>query len=537
MPTETIKSLKRYMKKLILAIVSLFALVNLNAQKDIKWGERFYDVLDDCQAAEIVAQDNDGFYMWYCLQEYKGEGEFELNYYVARCDHNLNVDKVVKIEFPHPTFKIEQTWRAGDCVGFILSRNKEDKPVQTRGKKQKTTPEKSGTANLYTQFFHLRDMRLMDKPQKFKTFRYFAKEGEKPYLFNFSENKTKLAFCFFEKDTSGAKAAQIEVYNERMGLLWDRKHTLNISNPEYQIHDVTVNNEGTEALLVVRSYPTGKKIKMTDSKAHLLWITQYEHRQYEQQIEKSWPTDIKCAFNMEGDYLMAGYYGRNSEKPRLAQGTFSFQYDQRRGYLKNSSVREFKEYETDEMVKEGLPKPSDQTAVIKALVPMIGGNLVMVGEQEFKSSIIPPKRKGEEPTGEDAMYYRDIILSNIDKNGTITGNSYIPKRQKDFEGKEAYNSFAMARDRYGIYIMFNDHIKNYENNAFTPVKCYNGDKMRTQVNFVQVFSDGSYRWSKAFDTKQMKMPFFKTLYLTTTSKILFFARFQDHNILGEFEIR
>jgi hypothetical protein len=527
------------MKKLILAMISLLAIINLNAQKDIKWGERFYDVLDDCQDAEIIAQDNNGFYMWYCLQEYKGEGEFELNYYVARSDHNLNIDKVVKIEFPHPTFKIEQTWRAGDCVGFILSRTTEDKqPPAKRTKKQKEqVVEKTGTANLYTQFFHLRDMRLMDKPEKFKSFRYFAKEGEKPYLFSFSENKTKLTFAFFEKDTAGAKAIQMEIFDERMRMLWDRKHVLKISNPEYQIHDISVNNEGTEVLIAVRSYPTGKKIKLTDGKAHLIWLTQYEQRQYEQQIEKAWPSDVKCAFNLEGDYLMAGYYATNEAKPRLARGSFAYIYDHRRGHLKNSSTREFKDYETDEMVKEGLPKPSDQTAVIKALVPMIGSNLVMIGEQEFKSTIIPPKRRGEEPTGEDAMYYRDIMITNIAKNGTITSNSYIPKRQKDFAGKEAYNSFAMARDRYGIYIMFNDHIKNYDNNAFTPVKCYNGDKMRTQVNFVQVFSDGSYRWSKAFDTKQMKMPFFRTLYLTTTSKILFFSRFQDHNILGEFEIR
>ena len=538
MPTERNKTKKKNMKRLFLAIISLFAMINLNAQKDIKWGERFYDVLDDCQAAEIVAQDNDGFYMWYCLQEYKGEGEFELNYYVARSDNNLNINKIVKIEFPHPTFKIEQTWRAGDCVGFILSRTVEDKPVQTKkSSRKKEEPEKSGTANLYTQFFHLRDMRLMDKPEKFKTFRYFAKEGEKPYLFNFSENKTKLAFCFFEKDTAGAKAAQIEIFDERMRLLWERKHRLNISNPQYQIHDISVNNEGTETLLAIRSYTTGKKIQHTDSKLHLIWLTQYEQRQHDQQIEKAWPTDLKCAFNLEGDYLIAGYYGKNSDKPKLAQGSFAYQYDQRRGYLKNSSTRDFKEYETDEMVKEGLPKPSDQVAKVKALVPMIGSNLVMIGEQEFKSTIIPPKRRDEKPTGEDAMYYRDLIITNIDKHGTVTSNAYVPKRQKDFAGKECYNSFAMTRDRYGVYIMFNDHIKNYDNNAFTPVKCYNGDKMRTQVNFVQVFSDGSYRWSKAFDTKQMKMPFFKTLYLTTRSKILFFSRFQDHNILGEFEIR
>ena len=189
------------------------------------------------------------------------------------------------------------------------------------------------------------------------------------------------------------------------------------------------------------------------------------------------------------------------------------------------------------MVKNGLPKPSDMTDKVRALVPMVGGNLIMIGEQEFKSSVIPPKRRGEKPTGEDAMYYRDIIITNIDKTGFISGNAYIPKRQKDYEGFEYYNSFSMTRDRYGIYLMFNDHINNYSDNAFTPNKCYNADKLRTQVNFVQIFSDGSYRWSEVYRTRKNKMPFFETLYLTTTKQIIFLGRYQDNNIIGKFEIR
>ena len=63
------------------------------------------------------------------------------------------------------------------------------------------------------------------------------------------------------------------------------------------------------------------------------------------------------------------------------------------------------------------------------------------------------------------------------------------------------------------------------------------DKLRTQVNFVQIFSDGSYRWSKAYDTKKNKMPFFQTLYLTTLKQIMFLGRYQDHNIIGTFELR
>ena len=65
-----------------------------------------------------------------------------------------------------------------------------------------------------------------------------------------------------------------------MRMLWERKYALKISNPEYQIHDISVNNEGTETLLAIRSYTTGKKVQHTDSKAHLIWLTQYEQRQY-----------------------------------------------------------------------------------------------------------------------------------------------------------------------------------------------------------------------------------------------------------------
>ncbi len=526
------------MKRFFLIALSFLCFFNAEAQIDIQWGERFYDILDDCKAAQIVAEDNDGFYLWFAQEEYLGQGESKLQYYFARTNKSGDAEKVVKIEFPHPSFQIEQTWRAGDCVGFVLSRINQDKEPPQKGRRKKNvSTEKKGTAHIYTQYFHLGDMRLMDKPKKINVFRYFSKNGEKPYLFNFSENKTKMAFCFFENDTSGAKIANIRVYDERMNVLWEKDHKLNIQNDDYEMKDVAVDNTGSEVLLGIRSFSKAKKVKHTDDKAHLIWITQYEERTYQEQLEKAWPTDLKCAFNMEGDYLMAGYYGTANDKPTLASGSFVFLYDKRRGYLKKNSICEFKQYENDAMVEEGMPKPSDMTSYVCSLVPMVGGNLIMVGEQRFQSHIIPPKRRGDKPTGEEAFYYRDIIISNIDKHGMLTGNAYIPKRQKDHEGFEAYNSFGMTRDRYGIYIMFNDHIKNYDGNVFTPKRCYNADKLRTQVNFVQIFSDGSYRWSKAYDTKKNKMPFFQTLYLSTVKQIVFLGRAQDHNIIGRFDIR
>ncbi|MDR1005339.1 MAG: hypothetical protein LBL74_00545 [Bacteroidales bacterium] len=527
------------MKRIGLGIMALCLSFVATAQLDIKWGERFYDIKDGCKSAEIIAEDMSGYYMYYSMEEYAGKGEFAFNYYVVHTDMRGNPDKIVKIDFGNQSYKIEQTWRCGDLVGFILSRKKENKPVEkkTNSRNKKEEPNKTGTIALYTQFFHLKDMRLMDKPVKFKTYNYSVKQKEEPYLFNFSENKTKLAFCFLSSDTTGRKTAEVEVYDDHMRLMWSRNYPLNIENDAYDVKDVAVNNDGNKALIGIISKATGKKSKPTEGKLHLIWLTEYEQRQHNEQIEKAWATDLKCAFNMFGDYMVAGYYGTQSGNPALAIGSFSYLYDDRRGFLKNFSKAEFKDYETDEMIKDGLPLPSQMSSRIDKLIPMVGGNVIMIGEQEFESHIIPARRRNEKPTGEEAMFYRDLIVTNVDKDGFVSGNAYLPKRQKDIDGNNDYNSYAMARDRFGIYIMFNDHIGNYDGNRFEPNRNYNSDKLRTQVNFIQIYNDGSYHWHKAYDTKKNKMPFFKTMFLTTTKKILFFARYGENNVFGQFDLK
>jgi hypothetical protein len=529
------------MKKFFLSILMLFITFTCFAQVEVKWGERFYDIIEDCEDAQIVMEDPEGYYMWYLVNEYDGNGEFKLNYYMARIDKQQNVQKIYKMDFGHSSFKIEQTWRAGELIGFVLSRTSENKPIEQKRNKSKraSVKETTGKANLYYQFFHTRDMRLIgEKPERFKSYNYFAIDGQKPYLFNFSENKSKLIFGFLTNDTSG-RAINIEVYDERMRLLWEKPHRLKISNDAYIVKDVAVSNDGKRSLIAVNSFSTAKKKLHTDGKVHLIWMNEYQERLHEEQLTKAWATDFKCAFSNEEDYLVAGYYGSMSDKPQLAIGSFSFIYDHRKGFKKNSSTLEFKEYETDEDInsRSGLPYPSDMVATVDWLYPMVGGNCVMIGEQKFESKIQPPARRGDKPTGEDAMFYRDIIISNVDKTGFISGNSYIPKRQKTYKESNKYNSYAITRDRYGMYIMFNDHQNNYDGNRFNASKNYNSDKQRTQINFVQIYSDGSWRWHEAYNSRINKMPFFKTIFLNLEKEILFLGHYQDNNVIGSIGTR
>lgn len=519
----------------------LFTSIFSFSQVDVRWGDRFYSIKESCEDAEIVMEDPQGYYMWYLLNEYVGGGEFELNYYMARIDKEQKLQKIYRMDFGHSSFKIEHTWQSGELIGFILSRVSEDAPQPTKGTRARRQVQKvtTGKANLYYQFFHTRDMRLIgERPQRFKTYDYFAIEGQKPYLFSFSENKKKLAFGFLKTDTSG-RSVDMEIYDDKMRLLWDKPHYLNVDNDAYVIKDIGVSNDGKRGLLAINSFSTSKKKLYTDGKVHLIWMNEYEERSHEEQLDKAWATDFKCAFAYEEDYLLAGYYAGSKDNPELAIGTFSFLYDHRRGYQKKASVLEFKEYETDNDInlRSGLTLPSNMVARVDYLYPMIGGNCIMIGEQIFESKIVQPKRRGEKPTGEEANFYRDIIISNVDKTGFISGNAYIPKRQKTYRDSDRYNSYSISRDRYGLYIIFNDHQDNYQGNAFVPKRNYNSDKSRTQINFVQVYSDGSWRWHEAYNSKINKMPFYKTLFLTLDKRILFLGHYQDNNVIGSIGTR
>ncbi|MDR0971746.1 MAG: hypothetical protein LBM25_05130 [Bacteroidales bacterium] len=530
------------MRRLISFIVALLFFSASFAQVDVTWGNRFYDILEDCQDAKIVMEDYQGYYMWYLLNEYKGNGEYELKYYMAKLDKEKNIQKIYRMDFGHPSFKIEYSWQSGELIGFVLSRISQDKEDN---KKKKSSQKQSqnittGKANLYYQFFHTQDMRLVgDRPEKFKTYNYFSIEGQKPYLFKFSENNSFLSFAFLTNDSS-SRAISFEVYDNKMRLLWEKKHKLNIQNDGFLVRDIAVSNDGLRGLIGINSFSLAKKKLNTDGKIHLIWLNEYEERTYQEQLDKAWATDLKCAFFNEEDYLIAGYYSISDDYPLLAAGSFSFSYDNRRGYKKNSSIKEFKEYENDDDVystNKELPIPSDMVAEIDYIYPMVGGNCILIGEQRYASKIIPPKRRGEKPTGENADFYRDIIITNVDKTGYITGSTYIPKRQKTYQGSNQYNSYALTRDRYGIYLMFNDHQDNYKGNRFVAKRNYNSDKLRTQVNFVQIYGDGSWRWHEVYNSKINKMPFYKTIFLTKDKEVLFLSHYRDNNIIGSIGTR
>ena len=52
------------MKKCFLSIIMMFISIVSFSQVDVKWGERFYNIIETCEDAQIVMEDAQGYYMW-----------------------------------------------------------------------------------------------------------------------------------------------------------------------------------------------------------------------------------------------------------------------------------------------------------------------------------------------------------------------------------------------------------------------------------------------------------------------------------------
>lgn len=510
-------------KTAILILGFVFAILPLRAQINVTWGNRFYDLTDFTKDAQIIGEDWEGYYMWYSLEEYLGDGQYGINYYLARFGHDNQIKKIIRLDFKDNYLKIAHVWKSGENIGFILSK--------TEKRSKKTT--------LYKQFFQTKDMRLMGSPESFSVFTQDEKNEGDPYLFTLSENGSKVGFCFVEiQDSAKTSGMTMKVYDERLKLLWERSYTPTFSNARYAYESMSVSNDGLKAVIGVRTFQGGKKPNRTADVMDVFWFTEYKGRKHQLKLENAWALSFQTAFNMENDYVVAGYYGNNAANPTEGKGVFSYLLDDRRGELKRHETQIFKN-DTPANCQEPKDMLSGKDMQYHAdhLIPMMSGNVVLIGEERTEFKPKPARRnQKQEVVFAPGMHYRNLHITSINKNGTIVSDSFVPKRQVNKKGDNSYNSYALAHDRFNIFLVFNDHIGNFTNNGYMPVKNYDSDKMRTFVSMVKIFPDGSFRWHEVNKTNSMKMPFYKTIYLDTEKRLVFFSRYEDNNILGSFPI-
>jgi len=190
--------------------------------------------------------------------------------------------------------------------------------------------------------------------------------------------------------------------------------------------------------------------------------------------EDKYITDLKTSFNNVGDVIGAGFY--SDEGTTSIAGSYFFSLNQKTDKIENFNFKKFDlEFileETDKRDAKTLKKRAEKGKTVELyeydldkIILRDDGGALLLAEQYFVSSYNNTydgfNRNRTLDGGRSYNYnYNNIILVNINPDGSIEWNSKIPKRQNTFDDRGIHSSYTSAIVKDKIYLIYNDNPKN-----------------------------------------------------------------------------
>jgi len=217
--------------------------------------------------------------------------------------------------------------------------------------------------------------------------------------------------------------------------------------------------------------------------------------------------DLVCSglFSEKGTYSVKGtFYFRKKHKTGeiYSLNTKEFDFDFRSELLSNRGKKKTKKAEkkNDKRKEAELFQYS-----LKDFVRRSDGGAVLVAEQFYVRTTTSqtPGINGINDQRIDYHYtYGDIIVVNINPDGSIAWANHIPKRQVTTNDNGYFSSYSFAVKGGAIYIMFNDNPKNFgQKLTGSKIPRFNG--RRSEAALVVIKSDGSQKKYKMFNNKEL----------------------------------
>lgn len=93
------------------------------------------------------------------------------------------------------------------------------------------------------------------------------------------------------------------------------------------------------------------------------------------------------------------------------------------------------------------------------------GQLVLIGEQQFKE-ITPRYDSRQDLTAyNDVFYFDELFIASFDDNGKLQNTRVLPKFQTSVNDQGAYSSIFVANTAKSLVLLFNDHKNNRGTNS------------------------------------------------------------------------
>jgi hypothetical protein len=282
----------------------------------------------------------------------------------------------------------------------------------------------------------------------------------------------------FEKGAS--ERFKLAVYDEQMLLVWERIVTMPYLDSEFEVTSTRVANDGS-VMVVGRKFAEDREARELQKEmlaTHEYHLVTYdadggEPEDHALLVPEKFLHDLTLDLGEEGDILAGGFYGLKGTNS--VHGVFFLRLDRRTKAIVHSNFKEFERdfitaYMTEKEEKK-VTRQADKKGEelemynyeLRDIVRRDDGGAVIVGEQYrmyTTTSCMTTQNGGQTCTTIYNYVYNDIIVVNVEPQGTVEWAARVPKRQHTTNDRGYYSSFALAVNKDKIFLMFNDSGKN-----------------------------------------------------------------------------
>jgi hypothetical protein len=478
----------------------------------VKWGKE-HQIPKKTYLKKIIGEDQNGIFLLRTLSETRNKtGELILERYAADGISLIYSNKLSVAKVNGENVRFEQIFYLhGQLVLFTSYYDKTE-----------------GYNAIYVQYLD-ETGKGISEVRMINTINAHQKRNIGKFEIALSQDSSKILICSNEPFVKYAneKIHYQVIDSKNLNPLWSNAFELPYNGRELHISNHIVDHQGNVHMLA----KVTRKIEKDRSQANyfftiISYIWQEDAvKEYEVSLKDKSVSDIAFKLSPAGDLIAAGFYsntthgqsnanstsfGFNSmalqEQKSLVAGTFFLKIEYGSHKVVSRGIKQFdknflKEFMSEKNVDRGRELYS---YLIDHLIIREDGGAILVGEQYFSRMVCNYDPRTGIRSCNYHYYYNDIVVVNINPDGSIRWTKKIPKLQHSINDGGFYSSYILGYDKESLFVVFNENLKNMMLKDENRMKYMNNPR-KAIVALVTINQNGNMKKTPLFAAKDQKV--------------------------------
>lgn len=480
------------MRKLYAAMLALFIATAIEAQNPtLTWGPE----LVRPRKTDIAGLIGGDKYSFYCLRSVRSFFSVKVNTLEKYSRETMKLEYVREFKLPEMNGKdlsFEGMFMLNGQLLVFSSAYDSDLDKKTA----------------YVQKMNTSDGSLSSKPKEVDLITGVKKKNSASFDFVLSGDSSKILIVHSDPyDKYANEKFSYKLVDPNMNVLWAASLELPYKDKYFSISNYRVDNSGKIFMLASIMKEKADRERKKPSYSYDIVIYDNANKSLKEipvTLGDQYITDISFALTPKGTLAVGGFYS-NKNSEGLA-GTFYMSIDKDKNKVIAQGKKEFTSAFLSEFMSARRADKHKElyNYSIDHIVTLQNGGIIMVAEQFYVNVVTTCQPKG----GCTTTYYynyNDIIVVNVNPDGSIKWTEHIPKTQISTNDGGYYSSYSFVLTGNKINFIYNDNRKNLDPNL-DPKRAKNGigRKMIT-VNVAMNVDDGKFVKSSLFSAKEEKI--------------------------------